>query len=125
MKFIVLLAAIAPPLVFLSYGIAKARGGWKSEATWNAFLVGAVSALAALTIELALSCLLPLERTGAVAEAGITAVLLAALPEESIKFFVLVSLAEKHVDVRRLHERRLLAHCVKNHIRTAAGIHQE
>jgi len=109
MKFIVLLAAIAPPLVFLSYGIAKARGGWKSEATWNAFLVGAVSALAALTIELALSCLLPLERTGAVAEAGITAVLLAALPEESIKFFVLVSLAEKHVDVRRLQDLLMLA----------------
>ena len=109
MKFIVLLAAIIPPLVILTYGIAKARDGWKSEATWNAFLIGAVSALAALAIELALGYLLPLARTGAVAEAGLTAVLLAALPEESIKFFVLVSLAEKHVDVRRLQDILVLA----------------
>jgi hypothetical protein len=62
MKFIVLLAAITPPLVILAYGIAKARDDWKSEATWNAFLIGAVSALAALAIELALNDLLPLER---------------------------------------------------------------
>jgi RsiW-degrading membrane proteinase PrsW (M82 family) len=109
MKFIVLLAAITPPLVILAYGIAKARDSWKSEATWNAFLIGAVSALAAVAIELALSYVLPLERTGTLAEAGITAVLVAAIPEESIKFFVLVSLAEKHVDVRRLQDLLVLA----------------
>ncbi|WP_426525853.1 PrsW family glutamic-type intramembrane protease [Bradyrhizobium sp. McL0615] len=109
MKFIVLLAAITPPLVILAYGIAKARDSWKSEATWNAFLIGAVSALAAVVIELALSYVLPLERTGTLAEAAITAVLVAAIPEESIKFFVLVSLAEKHVDVRRLQDLLVLA----------------
>jgi hypothetical protein len=37
------------------------------------------------------------------------AVLAAAIPEEAIKFFVLVSLAEKHVDIRRLQDILVLA----------------
>ena len=57
-RLLILLAAITPPLIILSYGIAKARGTWRSEATWNAFLVGAVSAIAAIGCELALDYLL-------------------------------------------------------------------
>ncbi len=109
MKFVVLLAAITPPLILLAYGIGKARANWGSEAIWNAFLVGAVSAFAAVAVELALAYLLPLDRNGPVAEAGFTAVLIAAIPEEAVKFFVLVSLAEKHVDVRRLQDLLILA----------------
>jgi len=109
MKFIVLLAAIAPPLLLLSYGIGKARASWRSEAIWNAFLIGAVSAIALVTIELGLAHLLPLERAGAVAEAAFKSVLIAAIPEEAVKFFVLVYLVEKHVDVRRLQDRLVLA----------------
>jgi RsiW-degrading membrane proteinase PrsW (M82 family) len=109
MKFVVLLAAITPPLILLAYGIGKARASWRSEAIWNAFLVGAVSAFAAIAVELALGYLLPLDRAGPVAEAGFTAVLIAAIPEEAVKFFVLVSLAEKHVDVRRRQDLLALA----------------
>lgn len=109
MKFVVLLAAITPPLILLAYGIGKARAGWRSEAIWNAFLVGAVSAFAAIAVELALGYLLPLERAGPVAEAGLTAVLVAAIPEEAVKFFVLVWIAERHVDVRRLQDLLALA----------------
>lgn len=108
MKFVVLLVAIAPPLILFAYGIGKARASWGSEAIWNAFLVGAVSAFAALAVEFALGYLLPLDRNGPVAEAGFTAVLIAAIPEEAVKFFVLVSLAEKHVDVRRLQDLPIL-----------------
>jgi protease PrsW len=108
MKFVVLLVAITPPLILFAYGIGKARASWGSEAIWSAFLVGAVSAFAALAIELALRYLLPLDRNGPVAEAGFTAVLIAAIPEEAVKFFVLVSLAEKHVDVRRLQDLLIL-----------------
>jgi protease PrsW len=109
MKFVVLLAAITPPLIVLFYGIAKARASWRCEATWNAFLIGAVGALAAVAVELALNYVLPLDRAGAVAEAGLNAVLIAAIPEEAVKFFILVSLAEKHVDVRRLQDILVLA----------------
>jgi RsiW-degrading membrane proteinase PrsW (M82 family) len=97
MKFVVLLAAITPPLILLAYGIGKARASWRSEAIWNAFLVGAVSAFAAIAVELALGYLLPLDRAGPVAEAGFTAVLIAAIPEEAVKFFVLVSLRSRSV----------------------------
>ena len=58
---------------------------------------------------LALGHLLPLDRAGPVAEAGVNAVVIAAIPEEAIKFFVLVYLAEKHVDVRRLQDLLVLA----------------
>src|SRR5882757_2193448 len=109
MKFVVLLAAITPPLILLAYGIGKARASWRSEAIWNAFLVGAVSAFAAIAVELALGYLLPLDRAGPVAEAGLTTVLLAAIPEEAVKFFVLVWIAEKHVDVRRRQDLLVLA----------------
>lgn len=109
MKFIVLLAAIAPPLLLLSYGIGKARANWRSEAIWNAFLVGAVSALAVVMIELTLGHLLPVERIGPVTEAAFKSIFVAAIPEETVKFFVLVYLAEKHVDVRRLQDLLALA----------------
>lgn len=109
MKFVVLLAAIAPPLLLLSYGIGKARASWRSEAIWNAFLIGAVSAVALAAFEVTLGHLLPLDRAGPVAEAAIKSVLIAAIPEEAVKFFVLVYLIEKHVDVRRLQDRLVLA----------------
>jgi RsiW-degrading membrane proteinase PrsW (M82 family) len=108
-RLLILLAAITPPLIILSYGIAKARGTWRAEATWNAFLVGAVSAIAAIGCELALDYLLALDRMGPLAGSAAKAVLVAGIPEESIKFFVLVSLAEKHVDVRRLQDILVLA----------------
>jgi protease PrsW len=108
-RFIVLLAAISPPLLVLGYGIAKARGSWKSEAVWNAYFVGAVSGIAALALEFAIGYLLPLDRMNAVVSSAAEAVFVAAIPEEAIKFFVLVSLAEKHVDVRRFQDALVLA----------------
>ena len=109
MRFVILVAAITPPLLILGYGIAKARGTWYSEATWNAFFVGAVSAMAAIACEFAVSYVLPLDQIGPVAGSAVKAILVAAIPEEAIKFFVLVSLAEKHVDVRRLQDILVLA----------------
>jgi RsiW-degrading membrane proteinase PrsW (M82 family) len=108
-RFIVLLAAIGPPLLVLGYGIAKARGTWKAEPVWNAYFIGAVSAIAASALEYAIGHLLPLGQMSPVASSAAEAVLVAAIPEEAIKFFVLVSLAEKHVDVRRFQDILVLA----------------
>jgi protease PrsW len=108
-RFVILLAATSPPLLILSYGIAKARGGWNSEATWNAFFVGAVSAFAAIACEFAIKYALPLDQMNPVAGSAAKAIFVAAIPEEAVKFFVLVSLAEKHVDVRRLQDILVLA----------------
>ena len=104
-RIVILAAAIAPPLVILKYGIAKAGANWRSEAVWNAFLLGAISAFAAVACELALDHLLASGHwSNAVAGSAAKAVFIAAIPEESIKFFVLVVLAEKHVDVRRFQD---------------------
>jgi RsiW-degrading membrane proteinase PrsW (M82 family) len=103
-RLVILLAAVAPALLTLSYGIAKTRGSWRSEAMWNAFLVGAVSGLAVAGIELVISAVLGLDRVRSLSGAAQEAIFVAAIPEESIKFLVLVALAEKHVGVRRLQD---------------------
>jgi RsiW-degrading membrane proteinase PrsW (M82 family) len=100
-KPFILAAAIVPSLIILGYGIAKARSAWRCEAIWSAYFFGAFGAIAATACELAVGYLLPLDRAGSVA-AALGSAAFAAIPEESVKFFVLVSIVEKHVDVRRL-----------------------
>jgi protease PrsW len=108
-RFLIVLAAIVPSLLMLGYGIAKARGTWNSEATLNAYLVGAVSAIAAMACEFPLDYVVPLDLLTPLDGATVRAIFVAALPEEATKFFVLVCLAEKHVDVRRLQDILVLA----------------
>jgi protease PrsW len=103
-RFLIVLAAVAPSLLMLSYGIAKARGSWRSEAMWHAFFVGALSALAAVGIELVLAGVVKLGHPSPVANAALTAIFVAAIPEEGIKFVALILLAERHVEVRRLQD---------------------
>jgi RsiW-degrading membrane proteinase PrsW (M82 family) len=98
------MAAIAPPLVILAYGATKITGSWKPEAVWSAFFLGAFGTFGALGIELAVKQLGFSAGSYPVVTSATTAVFAAAIPEESIKFFVLVVLAEKHVDVRRLQD---------------------
>jgi protease PrsW len=108
-RCVILLAAIFPPLLILGYGIAKARGTWNSEAMLNAYFLGAVGAIAAIACEFALDYVLPLGRMTPVDGAVSKAIFIAGLPEEAIKFFVLVYLAETHVDVRRVQDILVLA----------------
>ncbi|MFY9956206.1 hypothetical protein [Bradyrhizobium sp.] len=58
-RFLIVLAAIVPSLLMLGYGIAKARGTWNSEATLNAYVLGAVSAIAAVACEFPLDYVIP------------------------------------------------------------------
>jgi RsiW-degrading membrane proteinase PrsW (M82 family) len=109
LRIVIVLAAIIPALLVLGYGIAKARGSWRSEAMWSAFFVGAVSALAALACELVLGHLVPTGSMGPLAAAAVSAVFVAAIPEETIKFFVLVNFCETHVEARRLQDVIVLA----------------
>ena len=107
-KPVILAAAIVPSFIILAYGICKARGSFRSEATWNALVLGAVSAFAAIACEFGLSYFVPFDRTGSTLTAVVNATF-AAIPEESIKFFVLLSLAEKQVDVRRVQDILVIA----------------
>jgi protease PrsW len=108
-RLAVLAAATAPALLFLGYGIAKSRCDWQSEALWSAFFMGAVGAVAALVFVLPLGYALHLIDWSVWTGAAIDAFIIAAIPEETLKFIVLVRLAEKHVDVRRLQDLIVLA----------------
>jgi RsiW-degrading membrane proteinase PrsW (M82 family) len=105
-RVVILLSAISPAFFILGYGIAKARGSWKSEAMWNACFIGAMGAMAAVGLELAVGYLLPPARP--LLDAAMRAAL-AAIAEESIKFFLLVCIAEKNVDARRAQDILVLA----------------
>jgi RsiW-degrading membrane proteinase PrsW (M82 family) len=99
-SFAILVCALTPALLILGYGVAKARGSWTNEALWNAVMLGASSALAALVVEVALQHLVPAALPPLIS-AGITALLVVALPEEVAKFFALVTVAGRDVDARR------------------------
>jgi protease PrsW len=108
-RLVILFAAIVPPLLMLSYGIAKARASWRSEAIWNAFFLGAVGALAAAMIEVVLNRILPADPARPLLSAATRSIFVAAVPEEGIKFIVLLALAERHVDVRRMQDLVVLS----------------
>jgi protease PrsW len=97
----ILVAAIAPAIAVLAYGIVKARGDWRNEALWSALLAGAVAVIAAASIEGLLGLLLSPARLPPLAGAVVSALVVAALPEETLKFVVLVFIAERHPDLRR------------------------
>lgn len=107
-RIVILAAAIAPSLLMLAYWIRKADVSWQSEALWSAFFLGAVSTFGALGIELAVEQFGFLGASFPVVASASKAVFIAAIPEEAVKFFVLVVLAEKHVDVRRLQDVMVL-----------------
>jgi RsiW-degrading membrane proteinase PrsW (M82 family) len=108
-RIVILLSALVPPFLVLGYGIAKTRTNWRFEPMWNAFMLGAVGALVADAGEFGLVRALALLGLGPVAHAAAESVFIAAIPEEAIKFFLLVGLCETHVDVRRLQDLLVLA----------------
>jgi RsiW-degrading membrane proteinase PrsW (M82 family) len=107
-KPLILAAAIVPALAMLGYGIAKARDTWKCEAIWSAYVLGALSAIAAAAGEAGLGHFIPLAHVASIAAAATGAAVVAVI-EESVKFIVLINLAEKHVDVRRLQSVLVIA----------------
>jgi protease PrsW len=96
-----LLSAVTPGIFALAYGIAKTRGRWINEALWTALLLGAMGIAAALPIEWAIQWLVDLIPSTPSMKAGAIALFAAAIPEETIKFLILVGAAETHVDARR------------------------
>jgi hypothetical protein len=101
-RIAVFFAAIIPALLLIAYGRSKTRIAWGNEALWNAFLLGGVGAIGAIPIELGLGYLLKQSAFSPLAKAGIDAMVVAALVEETTKFGLLVGAAIHHVDRRRL-----------------------
>jgi RsiW-degrading membrane proteinase PrsW (M82 family) len=108
-RLAVLAAAIAPALVLLGYGVAKGRGSWQNHALWTAFLAGAAVAIAPLAGQAWLEDALQLSRLPPLFDAAGTALLVAAIPEETAKFLVVVAIAGRWRDARRLQDLIVLA----------------
>lgn len=105
----VLAAAITPALVLLGYGVAKGRGSWQNHALWTAFLAGAALALGPLAAQPWLEDLLQLGELPPALDAATTALLVAAIPEECAKFLVVIAIAGRWRDARRLQDIIVLA----------------
>jgi RsiW-degrading membrane proteinase PrsW (M82 family) len=108
-RFVVLAAAITPTLAILGYGVAKGRGSWHNRALWGAFLAAAAVAILPLDGQGLLEDFLQLSRLSPLLEAAGTAVLVAAIPEETAKFLVVLAIAGHWRDARRLEDVIVLA----------------
>jgi RsiW-degrading membrane proteinase PrsW (M82 family) len=79
-------AVIVPALLLLAYGVIKTRRRVLRECLWAGFLAGVAVGVAVIAWELALGWLLPLDNLPPAADAAGHALLIAALPEEGLKF---------------------------------------
>ncbi|MGE5538748.1 MAG: PrsW family intramembrane metalloprotease [Gemmatimonas sp.] len=100
----ILFAAVVPALVCLVYGLIRSATDWRSEALWNAFLLGAMSAVAGSVagfgVKLLLGVAIDWNAAPTVVSAGLSALFIAGLPEETAKFAVLTLIAARHIDAR-------------------------
>jgi RsiW-degrading membrane proteinase PrsW (M82 family) len=100
-RFAVLLAAVTPGLLVLAYGVTKTRGSWSNEALWTAFFLGGLGLLAVIPFEAAVKWLVGLASLAPPVKAGVLAIFEAGIPEEAVKYLILVGVAERHVDAWR------------------------
>jgi RsiW-degrading membrane proteinase PrsW (M82 family) len=106
----IFLAAVAPGLLMLAYGVAKTRIGWRNEALYSAVLAGGVGA-SLVTLLPGFEDVFPFSARSAdpLVTAGVTAVLVAAIPEEGVKFLILFGATRRDANVRRLQDIVALA----------------
>lgn len=88
------LASLGPPLLLMAYGVFKARETWASRCLWMGLLAGACAAVLVAPVEVAVGRMLHLSIAGLGAATPMNAAaggfLLAALPEELVKFIALL-----------------------------------
>jgi RsiW-degrading membrane proteinase PrsW (M82 family) len=108
-RALVFLAATAPGLLFLTYGVTKTRASFGNEALWTAFLVSAVASIAAALGGYGLLKILEMSTLGPVSKGAIESFFIAGTIEEAAKFAVVVGVAERHVDARRVQDVIALA----------------
>ena len=90
-------SVIVPGLLMLAYGLIKTRKPLASEALWAGFLAGLLVAMGLMAGELGIARLLPLDHLPPLAKAGARAVLVAAIPEEGVKFCALLLVIRRYV----------------------------
>jgi RsiW-degrading membrane proteinase PrsW (M82 family) len=88
-RLVILVCALAPSIVFLQYGIAKARLRWNDAMVWEVYFSGGIAALIALLLELLLKKTIAIDAMSSVHGAATEALFIAAIPEELAKLAML------------------------------------
>jgi RsiW-degrading membrane proteinase PrsW (M82 family) len=88
-RLVILVCALAPSLVLLQYGIAKARARWDDAMIWETYFAGGMAALLALLAEHLVKDATAIGSMSPVYSAATEAVFIAAVPEETAKFVML------------------------------------
>jgi hypothetical protein len=88
---------IVPAALLLSYGLIKAHRPLLREGLCAGFAAGVLVAIAVISWEMALEWLLPLHTLSPLADAAGRATLIAAIPEEGLKFCALLVVIRRFV----------------------------
>jgi RsiW-degrading membrane proteinase PrsW (M82 family) len=88
-RLAILICALAPSLVLLQYGIAKARVKWDDPSIWEAYFSGGFAAIVVVLPAQLLKNALTIDAMTPVHAAAMTALVIAAIPEEITKFAAL------------------------------------
>jgi RsiW-degrading membrane proteinase PrsW (M82 family) len=91
------LSVIVPALLLLAYGLIKTQRRLSREGLWAGFVGGILVAVAVIAWEVALDWALPLQDLPPVAEAAGHAMLIAALPEEGLKYGALLLVIRRFI----------------------------
>ena len=87
----------------------KTRASWGNVALWTAFFLGGLGIVGVLPIEILIEWIADHASLSPIPRAGVSAVFSAAVPEETLKYLILVYAAERHVDARRRQDIMILA----------------
>ena len=104
-----IIASLVPVLLLIGYGVRKANGSWANPALWIGFLAGAGGGVVAYFAEQILVALLHIGATPTLGSAAYKAFLIAAIPEEAVKYVALLIVTLVYLEGRRLQDVLLLA----------------
>jgi protease PrsW len=111
-RLAILFCAMAPSMVLLQYGIAKARARWDDGLIWEAFFTGGIASVFMILPELLLKKMFAVGAMTSVHGAGIEALFIAAVPEEIAKLGALFFTIKRYGDGADRHDMIMLAFAV-------------
>jgi len=111
-RLAILFFALAPSIVLLQYGVAKARARWDDSLIWEAFFSGGVATIFVLVPALLLKSVFAIDAMSSVHAAATNALVVAAIPEEAMKLGALFYMIKRHGDDAGRHDLITLAFAV-------------
>ncbi len=110
MRPLLIFASLIPVLLLIGYGVRKTNGNWANPALWSGFLVGAGGGVVAYFAEQMLIGWLHLGAAAPTLQsAAAKGFLVAAIPEEAVKFTALLLITMLTLEGKRLQDVLLLA----------------